>query len=159
MVDTTTEASVGFRRALGAIFVVAGILFAVFTSRVLLRAAAPLQDEALAGLLLALCLVFAGGLLAFPNGGAFQQRLLQVLLVTSMALLFDWVAFAPGPRQFATGASASHPGAAVKAKFGREVFAVGAVLMDLLACYLWSVTIAVLRPGSRDRRPVKEPSD
>jgi hypothetical protein len=70
-----------------------------------------------------------------------------------MALLFDWIAFVPGPRVFHAGASASHPGQPVSSTVGRVAFGIGAVLFDLAAVYAWQVAIRALGKASEGEQP------
>jgi hypothetical protein len=69
-----------------------------------------------------------------------------------MALLFDWIAFVPGAREFHAGSSASHPGGPVNSTFGRVVFGIGAVLMDLFAFYVWRLAIRLLMTESETKK-------
>ena len=93
-----------------------------------------------------------------------RQWSLGAMAITSMALLFDWIAFVPGPRLFTTGASASHQGAPVGSGVGRVAFGVGAILFDLAALYAWRVAIRSLRekapnPASRATRSRRQYAD
>lgn len=146
-------ASPGFRMALGAILGVAGVSLVIVSFRHLLLVTNALQDQSMLGTLLGVCLVFFGVTILLPQEVSVRQRLFQALAVTSMALMFDWIAFVPGPREFHAGASASHPGAAVNSTFGRAVFGVGAVLMDLFAFYLWQLSTRLLLTGSEVKQP------
>jgi hypothetical protein len=141
-------ASPGFRMALGAILGVAGVSLVIVSFRHLLLVTNALQDQSMLGTLLGVCLVFFGVTILLPQEVSVRQRLFQALAVTSMALMFDWIAFVPGPREFHAGSSASHPGVVVNSTFGRVVFGAGAVLMDLFAFYMWQLSIRLLLTGS-----------
>jgi len=103
--------------------------------------------------LIGLCLLFFGAMISLPNVVGFRQRLFLTLTVTCAALLFDWIAFVPGPREFHAGSSASHPGSPVNSTFGRVVFGVVAGLMDLFAVYAWRLSIRLLVTGSDAKKP------
>jgi hypothetical protein len=70
-----------------------------------------------------------------------------------MALLFDWVAFAPGPRDFHAGASSIHRGGSVNSTVGRVAFGLFAVFLDLFAIYAWRQTLR-----QRKRRATTDPT-
>lgn len=148
------EASPRVRAIVGAGLSIGGVVLTVVGCRRLLLAADPLQDEALSMTLFGPAMFFFGLAAMLPNVVGFPQRLFQALAITFMALLFDWVAFVPGPRQFHTGSSGLHPGAPVSSTTGRVVFGIVAILMDLFAVYAWRLAIRLLMTGSEVRRRV-----
>jgi hypothetical protein len=83
--------------------------------------------------------VFAGALLALPPERAALARLFGALLITSFAVTFDWIAFAPGERHFSGGISLGGLGIGAQPGelFGRAMFGVGAVIADITAVVLW----------------------
>lgn len=147
------KASPRMRIALGTALGIGGLGVAVVSIRNLLLAANPLQDEAMALTLVGLCVLFFGATICLPDVVEFRQRLFLALTVTCMALVFDWIAFVPGPREFHAGSSASHPGGPVNSTFGRVVFGFAAALMDLFALYVWRLSIRLLMTGSETKKP------
>jgi hypothetical protein len=87
----------------------------------------------------ALAFVFAGALVALPPRRSALTRLLGALLITSFAVTFDWIAFAPGERHFSGGISFGGLGVGARPGelFGRAMFGIGAVIADLVAIVLW----------------------
>ena len=66
------------------------------------------------------------------------------------SLTFSFVGMEP--REFNIGSSASHPGGRMNSTFGRVVFGVVAVLMDVFAFYVWRLAIRLLRTGSETKK-------
>jgi len=95
--------------------------------------------DAVAGSLAGLAFALAGVILVVPERRAGIRALIGALMVTCVALLFDWVAFGPGERRFRGGVSFVHIGAAspLSEMSGRALFAIGAVLFNLLALWAW----------------------
>ena len=116
-----------------------GVLIAGLGVHSALRATHPLTSEDFIGAFAALIFVFGGALLALPPERAGLQRLLGALLVTSFALTLDWVAFGPGPRRFGGGISSGLIGIGFNPgeTFGRALFGIGAVVLDLVAVLMW----------------------
>ena len=87
----------------------------------------------------ALAFVFAGALVALPPRRSALTRILGALLITSFAVTFDWIAFAPGERHFSGGMSFGGFGIGVRPGelFSRAMFGIGAVIADLVAVVLW----------------------
>jgi hypothetical protein len=100
------------------------------------KAGNPAEPLAFLAIPAGLVFVFGGLLVLLPE----KLRLpLAALMVTSLAVLFDWVAFGPGERHFtsslgAGGARVTWTGGEVA---GRAFFGVFAVLMDIAAIGLW----------------------
>jgi len=139
------EYSPRVRRVIGAALGVGGLVMTVAGFRQLLFVAHPLQSSEVAGVLMGLLILFAGVSISMPPIAGVRQYLFGALAITCMALLFDWVAFVPGPRDFHTGASAIHRGGSVNSTFGRVVFGIFAVFCDLFAFYAWRKTLRQLR--------------
>jgi hypothetical protein len=148
-----TDASPGFRLALGTILSLAGLACAIAGIRSLQHAAHPVQDDAMCQFLLGFCILCCGATIFGGAVPSVRQRLYGALAITSMALLFDWIAFVPGQRAFRAGASAAHPGPAVSSVVGRIAFGVGAVFMDLFAIYACQLAIRLLVTGSENGKP------
>jgi hypothetical protein len=90
-------------------------------------------------------ILFAGVSISMPPVAGVRQYLFGALAITCMALLFDWVAFVPGPRDFHAGASAIHRGGPVNSTLGRVAFGLFAVFCDLFAFYAWRRTLQQLK--------------
>ena len=103
---------------------------------------APLWVVALAGG----CFVLVGALLLVPDRDVRLKGLIGGVLVTAMALIFDWVAVGPGERHFSGGLSIGGMSArsATGETGGRIAFGVAAVLLDAFALWGW---YRILRPG------------
>jgi hypothetical protein len=124
----------------------------VAACRTLLLVANPLVDSNMAGLLMGLLIVFAGLSICQPPVVGVRQYLFGALAITCFALLFDWVAFMPGARDFHSGSSFIHRGGHVNATFGRVVFGVFAVFCDLFALHAWRLTLRLLMTGSTAKK-------
>jgi len=94
-----------------------------------------LTADDLMGLPIALLFVFAGIFVGLPPGYRKWRNLLQALIVTFMALTFDWVACGPGERHF-TG-SAGGIGFTPGEMTGRVLFGLAAVVLDICAIAIW----------------------
>jgi hypothetical protein len=90
-------------------------------------------------------ILFAGVSISMPPAAGVGQYLSGALAITCMALLFDWVAFVPGPRDFHAGSSAIQHGGSVNSTVGRVAFGVFAIFCDLFALYAWRQTIRVFK--------------
>ncbi len=95
----------------------------------------PLTADHLMAVPAGLMFVFAGILMALPPEHRKWQALLATLLITGFALTFDWVAFVPGERKF--GGSFMGFGFMPAEAFGRAVFGVFAVVLDIFAVKMW----------------------
>ena len=136
------------RLALGLCVAALGFLIAGLGLHSALRATHALTSEDFIGVLAAMVFVFGGALLALPPEHAALQRLLGALLVTTFALTLDWIAFGPGPRRFGGGISSGFIGIGFNPgeMFGRTVFGIGAVILDIVAALMWVRLIR--RPGT-----------
>jgi len=139
------EYSPRVRLVIGAALGVGGLIMTVAGLRQLLLVVHPLQSSEMAGVLMGLLILFAGVSISLPPVGGVRQYLFGALAVTCMALLFDWVAFVPGPRDFHAGASAIHRGGSVNSTVGRVAFGLFAVFCDLFAYYAWRKTLQQLK--------------
>jgi len=93
--------------------------------------------DAVAAAIVGLGLAFTGAILVVPERHAGFRALIGALMITSIALLFDWVAFGPDERRF-TG-SVTNANMNVRSHFwevpGRVLLVSGALLFNLMA--LW----------------------
>jgi len=136
------------RLVIGAALSVCGLIMTVAGFRQLLLVAHPLQSSEMAGVLMGFLILFVGVSISMPPVAGVRQYLFGALAITCMALLFDWVAFVPGPRDFHSGTSAIHRGGSVSSTFGRMAFGIFAVFCDLFALHAWRKTLRQLtRPA------------
>ena len=109
------------------------------------------DPRALIGVPAGLIFVFGGALILLPPAHAQQGQLpLVALTVTSLAVVFNWVAFGPGERDFA-GPLSSAGGTATGTTgemTGRLFFGFIALLMDFAALGLWMKVFA--RPRNKE---------
>jgi hypothetical protein len=145
------------RLVIGVLLAVGGLLMTVAACRTLLLVASPLTDSNMAGLLMGFLILFAGLSICQPPVVGVRQYLFGALAITFFALLFDWVAFMPGARDFHSGSSSLRQGGPVNATFGRVVFGVFAVFCDLFALHAWRLTIRLLMTGSVTRNSAASP--
>jgi hypothetical protein len=139
------------RLVIGAALGIAGLIMIVAGLRQLLLAANPLQSSEMGGVLMGFLMLFAGVSISMPPGAGVRQYVFGALAITCMALLFDWVAFVPGPRDFHAGASSIRRGGSVNSTLGRAAFGIGALLLDLFAVYAWRQTFRLFkRPAGTD---------
>lgn len=116
-----------------------GLLFATPGSAIALAAIdrapndAVLASDNCVAIGLGLMFVLAGLLIALPAKYLKWRALLIALVVTLLALSFDWVAFGPGERVFANGLFGRTSGELM----GRAVFGAFAVIADICAVAIW----------------------
>jgi hypothetical protein len=126
----------GPRIAIGLALTAVGIALAAFGAISVLHGAAGMPLVAIPA---GLAFVFAGAFVLLPDRLATPRLALGALMVTSLALVFDWVAFGPGERQFR--GSFGIGGAGVYSSLGdtagRAFFGVFALLFDIAAVGLW----------------------
>jgi len=124
----------------GLLLIAAGLGVGAVAASQFGKPAGKLPVNAVAAFIAALCLVFAGATVAAPERRAGFKAWTGALMVTSIALLFDWVAFGPGERRF-TGTSPSANAAVgphqLKEMSVRLLVAIGAVLFNLMALWAW----------------------
>lgn len=106
---------------------------------------APLWVVAIAGA----CFIFIGAAFAAPREDTRLRGFLLGLMVTGLAIVFDWVAFGPGERHFSGGISFA--GNAMRAASdetsGRIAFGIAAVILDAFAAWGWYRWLQALRGG------------
>ncbi len=109
----------------------------------------PFSDDRWLQLPVGLLVVSFGIYFVLPDEALRSRAVLAALVVTGLALCFDWVAFGPGERRFTAGASASGAGvhAPVSAGVGRFAFGIGAVLLDAGAAWYWIFALRSTRRG------------
>ena len=95
----------------------------------------PVTADNFIGMPAGLMFVFAGILMALPPRYGKWQNVLATLLITCFALTIDWVAFGPGERRFS--GSMMGIGFIPGEFFGRAVFGVFAVVLDICAIAMW----------------------
>ncbi len=102
----------------------------------LYKAGSATQPLAIVAVPAGLALVFGAALLLAP---ARWQLLLGALMITSLAVTFDWVAFGPGARQFTSSISVggAHAGVEGGEYAGRAFFGLFALPFDIAAIGLW----------------------
>jgi hypothetical protein len=83
---------------------------------------------------------FVGAILVSPERNKKLRAWFGALMVSSIAILFDWLAFGPGEQHVAAGLSNS--GLGVRTHFweapGRVMLACGALLFTLMALWAWT---------------------
>jgi len=96
---------------------------------------APFTVDNLIGVLIAVMFVLAGIYVGAPPQYRRLRNLLSALVVTCLALTFDWVAFGPGERHFtgSIGGIGFIPGEMM----GRIAFGIVAVVIDICAIAMW----------------------
>ena len=126
----------GPRVGIGLVVAAVGVALAIFGAVGALHAAPDMRVVALPA---GLAFVFAGVLVLLPDRFASLRLPLGALMVTSLALVFDWIAFGPGERRFTGsvgvgGAAVSSPAGEIA---GRVFFGLFALLFDIAAIGLW----------------------
>lgn len=127
------------RIVLGIVFAVPGLAAIGSALTAAIRGTGPPPAETLIGVPAGLIFIIGGALLALPPGRTRMQSLLTALLVTCFALTLDWVAFGPGERKFGGGISFGMIGMGFQPGelFGRTIFGFFAVLLDIMAIFVW----------------------
>jgi len=95
--------------------------------------------DPVAGLIASLAFAFAGAILVVPVRHVRTRASFGALMITAIALLFDWVAFGPGERRFSGGIPGGNSGARTHLwqMPGQILFVSGAVLFNLMALWAW----------------------
>jgi Protein of unknown function (DUF3592) len=147
------RATPGGRIALGIVVAAFGLLMIGLGLHAALRATHPLTSEDFIGVFAAMVFVLGGVLLALPPERGGLQKLLGALLMTTFAVTLDWIAFGPGPRRFGGGLSNGWLGVgfATGETFGRTVFGIFAVILDIFAALMW---FRLIRRSPGSPRPV-----
>ena len=90
------------------------------------------------GLISGLAFAFSGAILVVPERRGRTRAWFGALMITCIALLFDWLAFGPGERHDAGGLT---NGTGARLHFwevpGRVLLASGALLFNLMALWAW----------------------
>jgi hypothetical protein len=96
---------------------------------------APFTVDNLIGVLIAVMFVLAGIYVGVPPQYRRLRNVLSALVVTCLAMTFDWVAFGPGERHFtgSIGGIGFIPGEMM----GRIAFGIVAVVIDICAIAMW----------------------
>ena len=124
----------------GLLLIAAGLGAGAVVASQFCKPAGKLPVDAVAVSIAAFGLVCAGATLAAPERRAGARAWTGMLMVTSIALLFDWVAIGPGERHFtgpAPSANAAVGPHQLKEMSVQVLFAIGAVLFNLLALWAW----------------------
>ena len=143
---TDRQLSPGARVAIGLAFIVGGTGIVIFSAWVLRSQLETKDADPLAAIAGGVFLALVGALFVVPVRFARWRAVLGAACFTSIAWVFDWIAFGPGERQFSGGFSvgglgiSGNPGET----FGRIVFGIVAALMDLAAVCMWVVCLRVL---------------
>jgi hypothetical protein len=141
-VETATEPgdlSRGGGVALGAATAAIGSLIVGLALQAQIRAPAALSPGDLAAYPAGAMFILCGIILGLPSHQSRSRGILVALLMTCFAITLDWIAFGPGPRSFGGGLSLGlvslgfQPGEL----FGRIVFGVFAVLLNLFTVFAW----------------------
>ena len=95
--------------------------------------------DPMVGLIAGLALVFVGAILVVPERSRMLRAWFGALMITSIALMFDWLAFGPGERHVMSGIAGANTG--VRTHFwevpGQILFASGLLLFNLMAVWAW----------------------
>ena len=131
------------RIAVGVVVLAAGIALATLG---IFKAGNPAEPLAFLAIPAGLVFVFGGLLVLLP---AKLQLPLGALMVTSLAAVFDWIAFGPGERHFTSsaGAAGGRLTWASGELAGRAFFGAFALLMDIAAIGLWLRLVRRWRNG------------
>jgi Protein of unknown function (DUF3592) len=124
----------GGNLAFGLPFAAMGFLIAGLAIHSGIQSTDPVKANAYMGLPAGLMFVFAGIFMALPPESKWRS-LLATLVVTCFALTFDWVAFGPGERKFVGYVMGVQWRSGEL--FGRVVFGLSAILLDILAVRMW----------------------
>jgi hypothetical protein len=124
----------------GLLLIAAGLGVGAVAASQFGKPAGKLPVDAVAAFIAGFGLVFAGATLAVPERRTGVKAWTGVLMVTAIALLTDWVAFGSGERHLTGGSPSAN--AAVGPHQLREMsvrllFAIGAVLFNLMALWAW----------------------
>jgi uncharacterized membrane protein len=102
------------------------------------------------GFIAGFAFAFAGAILVVPERQERTRAWFGALMITCIALLFDWLAFGPGERQDTTALGNA---SAARVHFwqvpGRLLLVSGAVLFNLMALWAWIRARRVRRKTAR----------
>jgi hypothetical protein len=121
---------------IGVLVVAAGLCVAAIAASYVGKAVG--RFDPVVGLIAGLAFAFTGAILAVPERQKGTRALFGALMITSIALLFDWITFAPGEGRIMAGISVN---TSVRTHFwevpGRVLLVSGAVLFNLMALWAW----------------------
>jgi len=125
--------------ALGLMVMAAGLGCTALAASHLGTPADQLALDTVAGLVAGLSFVFGGAILVIPERFTGTRAFAGALMVTSFALLYDWAAFGPGERHLHSSVPFLRAGftSPLSDISGRILFAIGAVLFNLMALWAW----------------------
>jgi len=130
-----TDLSPGARLAIGALLAACGIALGAYG----IVDGAGLKPDRFIAAPIALTLVAAAALLAFPQAGPTVKTLFGTLLLTGFGAMTSWIAFGPGERHFSgsIGFGGFFISGPASQTLDRVVFGVIGVLIDLFALASW----------------------
>jgi len=131
--------STGRRVAFGLAVCAAGMSVVALSAYQLALKANVLAAWEFAALPVGMAFAFCGVLFALPGSFVRTRALTAALMITTLALTADWIAFGPGDSGVRKGFSLNHVRGPLQTSqmLGRLLFGVGAVLADLLAFWAW----------------------
>jgi hypothetical protein len=95
--------------------------------------------DPIVGLMAGFVFALVGAILVVPERRKGLRAWIGALMITSIALLFDWIAFGPSERHVTAGISNANTG--VRTHFwevpGRVLLVSGAILFNLMALWAW----------------------
>jgi hypothetical protein len=145
--DSQQEFSPAGRLAIGIAFLITGIGMMILTVDRNTFDLATSAPEDTFKFLFEIAFALVGALLCLPERFARVRAVLFALVLTTFALILDWIAFGPGERRFQ--GSVAGGGIAIPwippQLVGRSVFGVGAVFLDVVALLMW---IHIAKGGS-----------
>jgi hypothetical protein len=118
--------------AIGIIVIAAGLCVAALAAGHLVSPPEKAVLDPLVGLGAGFAFVFGGAITVVPERRGRARAWFAALMLTAIALLFDWVAFGPGEHHARGGA-----GPQLREMSRQALFASGAVLFDLMALWAW----------------------
>jgi len=137
--DSRNELSPGARVAIGVAMLALGVGVVAIGAQTVLADPEGLSSEGLVSIPIGMVFAFGGLLLAVPPRYAKLRAVAVAILVTAFALTADWIAFGPGERRFGAHVGVGIIGVHGHANetLGRTAFGVCAVILDLLAVWIW----------------------
>jgi len=99
--------------------------------------------------------ILGGIAIALPPQAVRLVGVAGAMLVTLLAAIGGWIAFAPGARHFTSSASSGAVAVSSEGSewAGRIVFGIGAVLCGAFAAYLWKRALTSPPPGEDGNAP------
>lgn len=122
--------------AIGFLVMVAGLGAAATAVSQLLSPPDKTVLDPVIGVIAGFAFVFGGAILVVPERRARNRALLGALMISAIALLFDWVAFGPGEHHVKS--LGKHAVGSQLREMSRQILlASGAVLFNLMALWAW----------------------